>query len=752
MAFGNWLTALTNRLSESRERRRLAEARRSRRNRRQQHRNRIESLEDRALLSGTPYTDTWAPEIETTSISWPAGNEGAGYYDPVTFDYIAPKLEFTVTDKSPWGGGFLSVFVDWGDSTGTPTWAEATLSATGMFTDTDGNIISSYHASITHEWGDQGPWSISFKVRDDWGNEDSAAGTATLINVEPTGCLGTGCSTSVTGTGTTTWGTTTGTSTSPSSSVWATLTVGDTFSISAWANDTAWDDQLTVDIDWGGAGSIPQETTTSGAVVPGPSSINGTGSANGTLKWQYSNAGKFTVSLKVKDDDMAAFPADAADTLLVMVLPKTQSDQYVAVDRADLIIDAAQGVKANDTPTPLFTVELVADATHGSVILAADGSFTYTPSAGAAVVDTFTYRLTDGTRATAVETVTIDVGSLQLIRRVYGSIVGGYVPFIEPGAAEITDTTVHLWTGEYVLLTAFVEDPSNSNTTFQATGGDWTIPGSVIKEYERKYHSGSVTYLTASDRTGVNDVAFHWIDALAYKDVDVEVDVAIDTDGDGVVDKTLNDVPVSATFHVQKPSVWVSAQTQTVSVNNDDPSRTTVRFDSIDFRIHGPTIPAGQYAWFQKVVSSTSYRDNVDGTQEIRAIVDAADHGDVDDPFVALANVGSKLHHDNPQEPLFRVDENGNLTELFDWYTRTDTFATYAMWISNESGAIPVPLVVVPWFWTFNALSSDGGASWSVTSSHSQFNGTSVGTVTSALPTWTENVAYVKEDWQNVAP
>ena len=162
------------------------------------------ALEDRALLSGTPYDDTWAPEIDTASIVWPSGDEGAGQWDPVTFEYTAPTLEFTVTDKSPWGGGNLQVYVDWGDSTGTTSSPvlEATLSETSSSTDTDGNIVSSYQGAITHEWGDQGPWSINFTVRDDWSNEDSASGTATLNNVAPD--VGTGTS-SATGSTSSTW-------------------------------------------------------------------------------------------------------------------------------------------------------------------------------------------------------------------------------------------------------------------------------------------------------------------------------------------------------------------------------------------------------------------------------------------------------------------------------------------------------------------------------------------------------------------
>ena len=69
------------------------------------------------------------------------------------------------------------------------------------------------------------------------------------------------------------------------------------------------------------------------------------------------------------------------------------------------------GVLANDLlgdGIPITTV-LVTTTTHGTLALAADGSFTYTPTAGYTGVDTFTYRDEQGGRQSDPATVTIDV-------------------------------------------------------------------------------------------------------------------------------------------------------------------------------------------------------------------------------------------------------------------------------------------------------------------------------------------------------
>ena len=72
-----------------------------------------------------------------------------------------------------------------------------------------------------------------------------------------------------------------------------------------------------------------------------------------------------------------------------------------------------EGVLCNDTDleSDPLTADLVTDAGHGSVALAADGSFTYTPDADYHGPDSFTYRAYDGSAYSAPATVSIDVDS-----------------------------------------------------------------------------------------------------------------------------------------------------------------------------------------------------------------------------------------------------------------------------------------------------------------------------------------------------
>jgi hypothetical protein len=71
-------------------------------------------------------------------------------------------------------------------------------------------------------------------------------------------------------------------------------------------------------------------------------------------------------------------------------------------------VDATDGVASKDTGTGL-TYALTGDPVHGSAVVNADGSYTYTPDVGYSGPDSFTYTVTDADHQTASGIVTIDV-------------------------------------------------------------------------------------------------------------------------------------------------------------------------------------------------------------------------------------------------------------------------------------------------------------------------------------------------------
>ena len=95
--------------------------------------------------------------------------------------------------------------------------------------------------------------------------------------------------------------------------------------------------------------------------------------------------------------------------------PVANDDDYIATRETELVV-AAPGVLGNDNdPDNNDTITAVQDSSpaNGNAVLNADGSFTYTPSAGFTGFDSFAYHAVDSHGAASNSaTVTIDVRDL----------------------------------------------------------------------------------------------------------------------------------------------------------------------------------------------------------------------------------------------------------------------------------------------------------------------------------------------------
>jgi len=101
------------------------------------------------------------------------------------------------------------------------------------------------------------------------------------------------------------------------------------------------------------------------------------------------------------------------DNVSIITAPVATNDSYV-VGRGQTLTVAAPGVLANDTeafglPITVAAPRPAGGPADGSLALAADGSFTYTPNAGFSGTDSFTYRATNGTFQSSPAIATIIV-------------------------------------------------------------------------------------------------------------------------------------------------------------------------------------------------------------------------------------------------------------------------------------------------------------------------------------------------------
>lgn len=147
--------------------------------------------------------------------------------------------------------------------------------------------------------------------------------------------------------------------------------------------------------------------------------------ANGSLQLNLDGSFVYTPNENFFGTDTFTYQAsDAANlsnvaTVTIDVIPVNDApiaidDEYTLDDAPELIVDAENGVLANDIEVEgeAMTAVLVDTTSNGVLDLADDGSFVYTPDDGFIGRDTFTYQAQSGDLLSNIATVTIDVGSI----------------------------------------------------------------------------------------------------------------------------------------------------------------------------------------------------------------------------------------------------------------------------------------------------------------------------------------------------
>ena len=135
-------------------------------------------------------------------------------------------------------------------------------------------------------------------------------------------------------------------------------------------------------------------------------------------------------------DAAAVVAAAEAGITPTNTAPVATPDSYATAGAAELDV-AAPGVLGNDTDAetdPLAAV-LESDVSHGTLVLASDGGFSYAPTGGYSGPDSFTYHATDGIADSNVVTVslTVDKALLQGTVTVRASGTPSRVPRCPPG-------------------------------------------------------------------------------------------------------------------------------------------------------------------------------------------------------------------------------------------------------------------------------------------------------------------------------
>ena len=163
-----------------------------------------------------------------------------------------------------------------------------------------------------------------------------------------------------------------------------------------------------------GNDSDPQTLALSAVLVSGPTNgsltLNADGSFTYTPNANYFGADSFTYQAT---DGLFASNITSVSLTVSGLPPVAVNDSFSTNVNAPLNVTAS-GVLANDSDPQALSLSavLVSGPTNGSLMLNADGSFSYTPNANYFGADSFTYQANDGLANSNVATVSLTINAL----------------------------------------------------------------------------------------------------------------------------------------------------------------------------------------------------------------------------------------------------------------------------------------------------------------------------------------------------
>jgi len=144
------------------------------------------------------------------------------------------------------------------------------------------------------------------------------------------------------------------------------------------------------------------------------------------------------------------------------------ADSYTTPQNTNLVV-AAPGVLTNDTGIGLTAIP-VSNPAHGTLSLAADGSFVYMPIHGYTGSDSFTYKVSDGVAESASVTVTIAVTSHDITAAADSYTTGFNTQLVQAVPGVLANDT---GTGLTAIL---VTNPAHGSFALSADGSFIYIP------------------------------------------------------------------------------------------------------------------------------------------------------------------------------------------------------------------------------------------------------------------------------------
>jgi VCBS repeat-containing protein len=247
---------------------------------------------------------------------------------------------------------------------------------------------------------------------------------------------------------------------------------------------------------------IEGDLLTAHLVTPPP--VTGSLFSNGALELNFPDDWNGIITLTYRVYDGTDYSEIVTVTVVVLPVndaPVATDDTYTTDEDVPLTI-AAPGILKNDSDIEYdsITPVLVDAPLHGEATLGADGSLSYIPAADWYGVDTFTYKVSDGTDFSNIATVTITVNYVN-------------TPPIAVDDAFTTEQDASLIVDAPGVL---VNDHDVDEDTLEAFLVDDVEYGTVVLNSD-----GSFTYAPGAAWSGVDTFTYYVFDGLEYSNIAV---------------------------------------------------------------------------------------------------------------------------------------------------------------------------------------------------------------------------------------
>jgi VCBS repeat-containing protein len=318
--------------------------------------------------------------------------------------------------------------------------------------------------------------------------------------------------------------------------------------------------------------------------------------SDGTLTYQAAaNAsGSATITVRLTDSGGTAnqgIDASASETFTITVsavndAPTAVNDSYSTNEDTVLTVPAP-GVLGNDTDgesAPLAAT-LVSDPSHGTVVLAADGSFVYTPAANFNGSDSFTYKANDGFADSNVATVTITINA---VNDAPSFTAGPNQVVAEDAGAQ----SVSNWA---TAISAGPSDESSQTLTFVVVSNTNTA---LFSTQPAIASNGTLTYQSAANLSGTATITVRLMDNGGTANGGVNTS----TSQTFTINVTpVNDAPVAAndSYSTGEDTALVVPATSGVLKNDSDADSPALTANLVAGPSHGTLVlnPDGSFAY-----------------------------------------------------------------------------------------------------------------------------------------------------------